>query len=612
MSVGLNKYIDDAIAIFTSDLWTGFNNSFNGRSYRIKNKQGNTIPVIYNGTTTSRDYREVFATDKYDSIVHFDVVPNNELISSFQSNIPVNIFFAVNLGKVYGNDTRAVEQAKADIMNALQYTSFVYDGYLDQDAYSGIYDLTDKQEDQFNMQPYYVIRIQTTIMASLGDCEPSTPIVNYALNISHVGEGVTNPTTNIYSRQAGTSERLTATEEAGNEFVKWTLNAVESFNRILDVVYDGAKTAVATFQTQIIWQDSINILSNIPEEWAQGSILGNGSENTSSIRLKSDYIPIEYAVNSILTTLIAGIYAYTYHEYKGTGGQSDWIDDNNLGYLDINPETTHIRFVAKFLSGAAILPSEAVNFIDTIETNGYYIDEEIEGAIVPYLKVSQFNTGIFNEGAAPAGIPNEDLATQQPIWESLISSLDSSILLMTECVEYFDEDGIIKTYDSILDQSYKYKYFPPSTSPSIFPWPYVASNYIIALRKYIAPSGRTFAIGYVNVNGVRIGLATMHGVPGTGSVEIASRLADNNAIIAYFAAIGYEKIIIGSDTNNASFAELSVFTDDGYTLGNGGAFGEFVTSLYGQNDGKVDNIITKGFTMTSFGVSAKINIYERN
>jgi len=80
-------------------------------------------------------------------------------------------------------------------------------------------------------------------------CEPTPAIVNYALNISHVGEGVTSPDTGIYSRQAGTSELVTATPLQGNEFVEWDVNGDTLDYPAITLVYDGAKTAVATFQS---------------------------------------------------------------------------------------------------------------------------------------------------------------------------------------------------------------------------------------------------------------------------------------------------------------------------------------------------------------------------
>ncbi|MCP4336238.1 MAG: hypothetical protein GY679_00085 [Mycoplasma sp.] len=266
MSTGLDLYIEKAISIFTDQLWSGYNNAFLGRSYRVK-KGGNIRPEIYNETTQNKKYKEVFFTNKYDSIVHFDIEPFNPLTGDMQKTSSVNIFFAVNIGKIYGNDSRAAEQCQYDIMSAIINTSFKATGFVDQlPAYTDIYDLTPSQENQYNMQPYYVIRIETEIMAGLGDCLPKPRPVQYALTLSHEGEGLTfidgvQSVDGIYSKQADSTIQFAASPLEGSEFVSWVIDETYEYPTP-SILMDGAKSAIATFKVSILEYTLTGIISN--------------------------------------------------------------------------------------------------------------------------------------------------------------------------------------------------------------------------------------------------------------------------------------------------------------------------------------------------------------
>jgi hypothetical protein len=265
MSVGLDIYINEAMTRFSELLWVGSNNNFAGRSYRVR-KDGRLQPEIYD---TNREYKESLFTDKYDSVVHVDIDPSNPLIGFDRSLTNANVFFAVNLKKVYGNDTeREVERAKSDIVNALRYTAFRYETYVDQlPAYTDVYDMADDDLHKYNMQPYYVVRFECVVNAGIGDCEPTPQVIKRPVTIAIDGDGVTSPEPGSYQIENGTTQQLIAAPNPGNEFDRWEITGESNpiTTPVYNLLVDGAKNATAFFNVAL--QTFLKIFNQAPVQF---------------------------------------------------------------------------------------------------------------------------------------------------------------------------------------------------------------------------------------------------------------------------------------------------------------------------------------------------------
>ena len=298
MSVGLDIHIEDALTRLEENLWTTYNNSFLGRSFIIDGQ-----PNVY---IDGREYREVFASDKYDSIIHFHAEPPRQLNTIDHYEADVYIMVAVNLSKIYGNDTRAVEQAHLAVNNVIKYTSFQINRITtDIDAY-GIYDLTDKQTKQFNMQPFYVFRLETTVRYSVNNnCAYVEPKQTYelVLNIG-IGGNVSiseSPyTEGTYELDANSCIAISANPSSGNSFTSWDINGATNTENPLSLKITKDYAITPTFETAVL-TTFMDILTTAPQkvvnEWIatnsdgdadnygvyKNQLMGNFTDRGSSI-----------------------------------------------------------------------------------------------------------------------------------------------------------------------------------------------------------------------------------------------------------------------------------------------------------------------------------------
>jgi len=180
--MSLESKINKLVTQFENNLWQAYNNRFLGRTFRVHNKDKKIQPHLY---VDGREYNEVKYNDKYDSTIFFDVEPEETLLSTGYSEANVNIIVAVNLGKIYGNNTRAVESAHYDVLSIVQSSYFRNVNALVKglEAYND-YDLTDDQNYRFNLQPVYLFKIETTIEYNVNTaCTYIAPVVTEVQNV---------------------------------------------------------------------------------------------------------------------------------------------------------------------------------------------------------------------------------------------------------------------------------------------------------------------------------------------------------------------------------------------------------------------------------------------
>lgn len=157
---GLDSIIEKERNYLQSKLWADFNVKFYGRSFVNNNK-----PFAYDG-----DYKELLSDDLKDATIHFHVQPKEKELYKGIYKADVFVMVSVNIGKMYGNDERAINSVHRDVLKYLKNTQFKIGDIVSGIEAFDIYSLSEKQKHQFNLHPYYVFRIETTCNYTLNSC----------------------------------------------------------------------------------------------------------------------------------------------------------------------------------------------------------------------------------------------------------------------------------------------------------------------------------------------------------------------------------------------------------------------------------------------------------
>jgi hypothetical protein len=352
------------------------------------------------------------------------------------------------------------------------------------------------------------------------------------------------------------------------------------------------------FITKEINQSGTDLLIKDPDAWEQGGILNSGGENTSTIRIKSDYIEIADSLQWIDVEK-DDTYIINVHEYSGTNGQEDHIRRRpgsvSTGRLLFEPNVKFIRITIQFPDDSTITPAEVLNVTDTFITFGNDLNQSGTSAY-QNITACAFNVGFFNMGTTPKGVPDEDVSEQTPIWRALLANLGADILLFTEWHDFFDQSETINAYEHLIEQLYPYKFITETSNRTgIFSRiPFVGRTFTST------ESGRLNSVGHLFINGEKIGIMYAHLTAGSSAEAINERQIDSQEIIDYFS--DYEKVIIAGDFNNTEGAsELDIYLNNGYRLSNQGYFGVFDTAI-GRVQPAIDNIITKGVNINAVSI----------
>lgn len=160
--IGIDYKISVLQADFASNLFasvTGHTYTSYGRAFVNRKEFDSVIPEIQ--LPSSNEYVPVKFNDKLDGL-SFMVVGNDVVvISSVDLLADVDIYFAVNLRKLYPTVTeRAVEYLHRDVLDILSTSEFELESYTQGfDAYSEFTNV--KSSD--NMQPFYLVRFKTKV-----------------------------------------------------------------------------------------------------------------------------------------------------------------------------------------------------------------------------------------------------------------------------------------------------------------------------------------------------------------------------------------------------------------------------------------------------------------
>ena len=213
-----------------------------------------------------------------------------------------------------------------------------------------------------------------------------------------------------------------------------------------------------------------------------------------------------------------------------------------------------------------------------------------------HLNIGAHNVRDFGDGSGD-GCPDNLVLEKMPLWKQLISSqLNCDFLCITEWFPFFDRSKTIDTYDAIFKQFYPYKMELPAINPTriiLSKHPGVLTNIALyADVKFNIPSI------ICNIGGKTVCVACW---VQSSTDTVATRQSAYTAAVGYLAQFDIA-ILAGDFNTEVGLDELSVFTDAGYILGNGGYWGIINTYPAGNPTTPNDNIVSRGAIFEKFDV----------
>lgn len=212
------------------------------------------------------------------------------------------------------------------------------------------------------------------------------------------------------------------------------------------------------------------------------------------------------------------------------------------------------------------------------------------------ISVGAQNVRDFGDGSGD-GCPDNLVSEKLPLWKEMVSSwLNQDFLCIDEWYPYFDRSQTIDAYETIFKPFYPYKFELPSNAPTrivLSKHPGVLSN--MALYASVRTN---IPIIICNIGGKSVCVACwLQSVADT----VAQRKSAYSAAITYLSQFDIA-ILAGDFNTEVGLEELELFTDAGYTLGNGGYWGEIDTYPASSPSTPNDNIVTKGVIFERFEV----------
>ena len=212
------------------------------------------------------------------------------------------------------------------------------------------------------------------------------------------------------------------------------------------------------------------------------------------------------------------------------------------------------------------------------------------------LSVGAQNVRDFGDGSGD-GCPDNLVSEKLPLWKELVSSwLNHDFLCIDEWYPYFDRSQTIDAYEEIFKPFYPYKFELPYNAPT---------RIVLSKHPGVLSNMALYASVRVNIPIIICEIGGKTVCVACWLQSAADTVAQRES--AYSAAITYLQqfdiaILAGDFNTEVGLEELELFTDAGYTLGNGGYWGEINTYPASSPSTPNDNIVTKGVIFERFEV----------
>ena len=219
------------------------------------------------------------------------------------------------------------------------------------------------------------------------------------------------------------------------------------------------------------------------------------------------------------------------------------------------------------------------------------------------VRILEYNIGNFTGDGTFDGYAGDDLPGYIADWAQFIGAAGADICLLVENRYYIDAGNTTPSKTALFDPLYSnvtdYDYPPPLQSWQ-YPWRVtllsnVQQSEVVRAtftHQATANGGSKYIKVVAPLNGVQVCVVVAHLTHGDTQTDIDTRAMQMQELIALTAP--YSNVIVGGDFNTRSLAEMAPMEDAGFTVGNGGIFGEYLTQPKPAPTYPVDNICVKG------------------
>ena len=377
-----------------------------------------------------------------------------------------------------------------------------------------------------------------------------------------------------------------------------------------------------------------------PQLYDLTAIFGSGNEPTSLAEFRKVF-PKEFYTYSQDTEINADIVSVDYYDKNNVLNKSITIPQElkNIYPLRSN-ESVYDEYDFSTMQYVKRVDVEQVtsfdiseyfadvDFTTDLKDKGYFVcqQSDVYNLMAP-LNVDYYLPKLTNQtknvtvgtmnvadfGITGEGYTEEELAVYIPKWKELITKWfkTADFLVFIEWYPYLDKNQSVSAYETLFKQFYPYYYLEPVKQNKA-----IISKYPCDVEQFIGEDGNT-ATGFdcikavTNIGGKSVAIISWltgyaSAYPDT-MTPVEWRQSRYNVAVRVLA--DYDAVILAGDFNNSDkdvgTSEWSIFTDAGYTLGNGGYWGDIVTCPSNVNhneNGAIDNIITRGFVYNDFSV----------
>lgn len=184
-----------------------------------------------------------------------------------------------------------------------------------------------------------------------------------------------------------------------------------------------------------------------------------------------------------------------------------------------------------------------------------------------FIRVATMNFGLWNDGATKH-VADSDVPAVFGQWKAMLSENDVDILAGQEWLEFFDRSGKVPVDEYLFSQFYKNI---GSDAPRKF---YSRIGLTDVSRiPYLSVPRSSYTKAYATINGTKVCLINAH-----CAIEPDFEITRKKQFLELIDVMKKEEyVILFGDFNAYTVSEFDFFTEAGYTLANGGEFGEFDT-----------------------------------
>ena len=247
------------------------------------------------------------------------------------------------------------------------------------------------------------------------------------------------------------------------------------------------------------------------------------------------------------------------------------------------------------------------------------INQSVKNPLPPKFRVAFWNVGHFALGANyDTAITQADYEQMKKKWREAVNGIDSEFFLTCEYnTNFVNAEGTspaVTARDAVWNENI-FRYAAIGTKPSATSYMQTAifsnvalSNVTEVVYPNTTVAGRYYQVADITIGGRLVKLVATHLDFDQGSTQEEqeqshqNRISQINKLIADFD--GYPYVIIAADCNvkPADESDYTLFTDAGYHLANCDYI-RIKTYPSGETQqGALDNIICKGFTLAGISV----------